>query len=189
MPDYQQHERFGVHYLRPTSVYDSDISINYQPVYGNLQGARYGLFAFRVIGVQRPGVLPEAMSDTSLVSLWLEVLELPPDPTAAVPYVAEVQHNDPDSVQITLGVIGGSGTDVTVWATSDRQDQVPQPVLNVSVGPNSVHEEVPPFSIDMTFNASLGRYEATVTAPVTPAPGHIVTVSSSMGGAYNLTLP
>ena len=168
-------------------VYDSDISINYQPVYGNLQGGRYGLFAFHVMGVQRPGVLPEAMSDTSLVSLWLEVLQVPPNPEAAVPYVATVQNQEPDSVQIVQAVITGS--QVFVSATSDRQDDPTPPVLNVSVGPNTVHEEVPPFPIEMTFNASTGRYEMTVTPPVTPVAGHIVTVSSDQGGAYNVTLP
>ncbi len=55
-------------------VYDSDISINYDPLYANLQGARYGTFTFRVITVEAPGSIPESQSSTSLYDLWLEVL-------------------------------------------------------------------------------------------------------------------
>ena len=43
-------------------VYDSDISINYDPLNGNLQGANLGLIAFDVMSVGSPSgssVLPE----------------------------------------------------------------------------------------------------------------------------------
>ena len=54
-------------------VYDSDISINYDPINGNLQGGRHGLFAFTVDSVNLPGTIPESTSDTSLLDLWIEV--------------------------------------------------------------------------------------------------------------------
>ena len=54
-------------------VYDSDISINYDPINGNLQGGRHGLFAFTVGEVKSPGSIPESTSDTSLLDLWIEV--------------------------------------------------------------------------------------------------------------------
>ncbi len=55
-------------------VYDSDISINYGPLYANLQGGRYGSFTFRVLSAQSPGSIPESQSGSSLYDLWLLVL-------------------------------------------------------------------------------------------------------------------
>ena len=54
-------------------VYDSDISMNYEPINANLQGARLGLFTFTVLAVEVPGYLPEATSSSSLYSLWVRV--------------------------------------------------------------------------------------------------------------------
>ena len=55
-------------------VYDSDISINYDnPINGNLQGARYGKFAFTVLGTQGPGTLPESGSSSSLKDMIIRV--------------------------------------------------------------------------------------------------------------------
>lgn len=52
-------------------VYDSDVSINYSPLNGNLQGANLGLVAFRVTGVTQrfDG------SDSSLPKLSLVILD------------------------------------------------------------------------------------------------------------------
>ncbi len=54
-------------------VYDSDISINYDnPINGNLQGARYGKFAFTVLEAQNPS-LPESTSSSSLKDMLIRV--------------------------------------------------------------------------------------------------------------------
>ena len=54
-------------------VYDSDISMNVEPLNGNLQGGRCGLFAFTVLGVHLPGSLDESGSFTSLLDLHILV--------------------------------------------------------------------------------------------------------------------
>lgn len=54
-------------------VYNSDVSMNYDPDYANLQGARYGLFAFTVLDVIPPGTLPESGSSTSLYDVQILV--------------------------------------------------------------------------------------------------------------------
>lgn len=180
-------------------VYDSDISINYVPNYGNLQGARYGLFGFKVHGVQLPGVLPEATSDTSLLSLWVEIKEV--DPLGPVTVIQELvpQDQDADSVQITHAKIVGN--QVQVFATSDRQDELDPPTLpptlNVSIMtvPNvvaDVHEGAP-YPVDMDFISPSEGYKFVAELGVTPdfftaAVGDTVTISSSQGGAYNVII-
>ncbi len=60
-------------------VYDSDISSNYDPDYGNLQGARYGTFTFEVIAVVAPGSIPESESSSSFNDLLLRVVSSCPE--------------------------------------------------------------------------------------------------------------
>ncbi|MHC4992186.1 MAG: hypothetical protein ACYTGC_14535 [Planctomycetota bacterium] len=59
-------------------VYDSDVSIDYEygMPYANLQGERYGLFFFTVLGVMEPS-LPESQSSGSLYDLYVRVDEVP----------------------------------------------------------------------------------------------------------------
>jgi len=78
-------------------VYDSDISINYDPLNANLQGSRYGLFFFTVLEVIPPGSLSESGSSDSLFDLKIRVdvnplnddtppvvtFDILPDPNAA----------------------------------------------------------------------------------------------------------
>ena len=61
-------------------VYDSDVSMNYDPIQASLQGARYGLFSFTVLAVEAAGTLPESESSDSLDDLRLRV-EAPLEPT------------------------------------------------------------------------------------------------------------
>jgi hypothetical protein len=81
-------------------VYDSDVSINYQPLQANLQGRRNGKFTFKVDSLEVPGngTLPESASSTSLYALWLQVLA-PAEPTA--PWRAKLSDHGPDSIQVT----------------------------------------------------------------------------------------
>ena len=60
-------------------VYDNDISINYTALNGNLQGGRYGLFFFTVLGLIPPGTIPESASSTSQWDLLIRVDPAPPD--------------------------------------------------------------------------------------------------------------
>ena len=57
-------------------VYDSDISMNYGPINGNLKGARYGLLFFTVVDLIPPGSIPESGSSSSQ---WDLVVRIDPD--------------------------------------------------------------------------------------------------------------
>ena len=61
-------------------VYDSDVSINYDPLQANLQGARYGQFYFTVVDVVPAGGLPESGSSSSLNDLIVRIDAVPQDP-------------------------------------------------------------------------------------------------------------
>lgn len=59
-------------------VYDSDVSINYSPLNGNLQGANLGIVAFRVTGVtQRFDGSDSSLPKLSLVILDADDINLP----------------------------------------------------------------------------------------------------------------
>ena len=94
-------------------VYDSDISMNYHPIQGNLQGERYGLFAFTVLQIVTPD-LPESRSSTSLYDLIVRV-EPPLMPTTQ--RLVPIHDHEPDDNQI-ITATWRNGT-VTVTADSD----------------------------------------------------------------------
>lgn len=151
-------------------VYDSDISMNYKPINANLQGARYGLFAFTVLDVILPGTLSESKSDTSLYDLLLRV-EGPLTATNGIEI--PVRDHEPDAIEIkradfTNGVL-------TVEATSDF---APTAKMTVSVDRFT-------FESPMTYNSRTGRYEISITALQENLDGRRVTVSTDVGGAYN----
>jgi len=55
-------------------VYDSDVSINYDPINGSLKGANYGIVAFKVISVTAVAGL-DGFSDSSLPEVEIEILD------------------------------------------------------------------------------------------------------------------
>ena len=175
-------------------VYDSDISINYEPIYGNLQGARYGLFRFTTLGTQLPGSIPESTSSTSLLDIWVAVEPIPdPLPVPGMPHtpVCSAMEQVPDSVQITEAVVSPDGTTVDVRATSDRQNE--GPVLNVSAVSSPIgrlEETFPPRGMNL-----IAVYYEALDVPVVGFPDPdirgntvTVTVSSSLGGSYTVVL-
>jgi hypothetical protein len=122
-------------------VYDSDISINYLPLYANLQGRRYGAFTFKVEAAEVPGTLPESSSSTSLYDLWLRVL--PPKPPG-VPLRIKIHDNEPDSIQVTTASFDASTRVLTIEGTSNYAgaDDTPPYVEDPSSAvndPNSVY--------------------------------------------------
>jgi hypothetical protein len=163
-------------------VYDSDISMNYLPIYANLQGERYGLFTFTVLAVEVPGFLPEAGSSTSLYSLWVRV-ESPMTPTER--FDVTVRDHEPDSIQITTASYNNSTGVLTVRGTSQY---APGAIMTISVdGPDGGSDRnVPPFILEapMAYNPGAGRYEFTLSTPVN-LDGRRVTISTDEGGAYN----
>lgn len=160
-------------------VYDSDISMNYEPIFGNLQGGRLGRFTFTVLALEVPGSLPESGSDTSLYDLWLYVEE---PAESGVPYSVTVRDHEPDSVEIVranyakgvLTVIGESdrapGASMTV--TVDGADDGSDPLED-------------PFLLEFPMNHVGGdRYR--VDFPTgTNLDGRRVIIQTDEGGAYN----
>jgi hypothetical protein len=152
-------------------VYDSDISMNYLPIQGNLQGARYGLFRFQVLDVVVPGSLPESGSSTSLYDVMLMVLP-PAEPTFR--HALPIRDHEPDSISITRARYTDSTDLLQVWGVSNF---APGAVMTVSV--QDFILEAP-----MTYNPAQGRYEYTVVTPV-DLDGRRVLISTDEGGAYN----
>ncbi|MAG56620.1 MAG: hypothetical protein CMJ83_10055 [Planctomycetes bacterium] len=150
-------------------VYDSDISMNYLPIQGNLQGARYGRFAFTVLGVQLAGGLPESTSSTSLYDL---IVRVEPPLEATRGYHVTIRDHEPDAAEI-VEASWSNGT-LTVRAESDF---APSAIMTLSV--EDFVLEAP-----MAFDPATQRYEATLAAPQSLV-GRRVTVSTDEGGAYN----
>jgi hypothetical protein len=129
-------------------VYDSDISMNYEPIYANLQGARYGLFHFTVEALEVWGSIPENKSDSSSYGLWLRVEGIPPEGGAPLDFV-EVRDHEPDQVEITRARC--SSNTLTVTSESDFTPfNAPGASMTASVdGPDrGTNEEVVPFLVE-----------------------------------------
>ncbi|MEO1058885.1 MAG: vWA domain-containing protein, partial [Actinomycetota bacterium] len=98
-------------------VYDSDVSINYDPLEANLQGARYGLFYFTVLGITSDGPY--------LDDLIVRVDPVPADmpPIASLAELLDGSADQPDFTldvgdatgALSLDIDGGAGDTVTVW--------------------------------------------------------------------------
>jgi hypothetical protein len=168
-------------------VYDSDISINYDPINGNLQGARYGLTFLEFLAVTNPGTIKESTDSTSLLDIWVEVLPIP-DPFPALNNCdCPVQNEVPDDVSIELAE--WSNGVLTVHAKSSEGYRVPPPTLRVSISypyypginPGTLTSET--ILGEMTW-INKDRYEFTYNI-ATNIVGWTITVSSSRGGAYN----
>jgi hypothetical protein len=97
-------------------VYDSDINMDYEPIYANLQGERYGLFSFYVEAVEVAGSIPESTSSTSLYDLWLRVLppQVPGAPTEIV-----IHDHEPDACEAKARYSSYNGGKLYVKAWSD----------------------------------------------------------------------
>ena len=155
-------------------VYDSDISMNFVPIQGNLQGARYGLFTFTVLDVQVAGTLEESGSSTSLYELLVRVEE-PAFPTFS--YQVEVFDHEPDSIQITTADYDASTETLTVEGTSNFGSD--------AVMTFSVQDFV--FEAPMTYNSNTGRHEATVNTSE-DLTGRRISIQTDRGGAYRINV-
>lgn len=169
-------------------LYDSDIGLNYKPINANLQGGRNGLFLMTVEGLRNPGTTPDSKSDTDLLDLWVTVepvnaLDLLP---ALTRFDVPIQNEEPDSVSIEA-VKFESGV-LTVFAKSSAQNDPAPPTLNVSVpdlaGGPDFHEMI---LGDMELDLDEDRYEFTFGG-LPDLTGQVVTVTSSLGGAYDKTI-
>jgi hypothetical protein len=159
-------------------VWDSDISMNTQPLYGNLQGERYGKFAFTVLAVEVPGSIPESGSSSSLYDLWVRV-EPPIEPT--FPYTVEIHDHEPDSIQ--TNVTNYSGGVLTVEGTSQFADS--RMTVSVDGADAGADRNVAPFVLEAVMTPiGGGRWRYTLNTPVN-LDGRRVVIQTNHGGAYN----
>ena len=161
-------------------VYDSDISMNYDPIYANLQGDRLGSFAFTVLGAEVPGSIPESQPEMSVYDLWLRV-----EPPLEITYHFNVaiRNNAPDAIGITRARYQ-SGK-LAVWGTSSFGSDA---LMTVSVDGADAGSDpgVTPFIFEapMTYNSKRGRYEFEFSTNVN-LDGRRVTISTDKGGAFS----
>jgi hypothetical protein len=153
-------------------VKDGDYGINYNPLLANLQGARNGLLAFTVLGVQVPGRISESGSSTALYDLRVRI-EGPIASARALQ--VPVLDRPSDSLQITTARMQGNLLIVEATANS-----APTGVLSFSV-------EGFTFESPMSYVRGSGSYRASLWSPISLA-GRRITVSSDERGAYTDTI-
>ncbi|MEL7450698.1 MAG: hypothetical protein AAFN78_15900, partial [Pseudomonadota bacterium] len=188
-------------------VYDSDISINSQPLDANLQGERYGLFSFTVdaIEVVGPGsFLPETRSSTSLYAMWLEILP-PQQPEAG--FLAKLQQYEPDSIQVTRAEYDADADTLTVYADSNYPgidntppyiDMIPAPdddliaymTVSVDGADGGIDPDVAPAVLEapMTFNPNTRRYEVVLQNVTENLNGRRLSIQTDEGGVDNIII-
>ncbi|MGH7723924.1 MAG: FlgD immunoglobulin-like domain containing protein [Candidatus Eiseniibacteriota bacterium] len=138
-------------------VYDSDISMNYGPTNGNLQGARLGLFFFTVLDVIPPGTLPESGSDTSQWDLVIRV-----DPV-------------PEDFCVELPDLDGSSPAVTAKVVDELVTGVESVVPEAAASGIQFHRPYPnPFAGSMSYSYRIADQEQAVDLGIYSISGRLV---------------
>ena len=174
-------------------VYDSDISINFDPLQANLQGERLGAFSFTVLAIEVPGSIAESTSDTSLYDLWLRI-ESPLVPTEG--FDVEIHEHVPDSIEIIRANFVGTTLDVRGSTDSFGPCGGPGPgapedfraFMTVTVdGPDAgTDPNVNPFILEVPMTLTSGDRCGIVLKDILEnLDGRRVTISTDEGGAYN----
>ena len=172
-------------------VYDSDISINYDPINGNLQGARYGLTLLEFLEVVNPGTIKESTDSSSLLDIWVEMLEIPETFPALNDCDRPVQDEVPDTVSIEKAEWKDGKLIVEAKSSEGQDEKAASPTLNVSISypDGSPYPGINP--VTLTSETFLGVMEwknkdlYEFKLDIDDVDGWIVTVSSNLGGAYN----
>ncbi len=149
-------------------VYDSDISMNYKPINGNLQGERLGRFAFTVLDVVVAGSTPDSKSSTDLYDLLVRV---EPPINGGIRYNVPVVDGDVDSIKITKAE--WSNGLLTVRGESDH---APTATMTVSVDG---------FVLELAMKHKSGKTYEVVVPSATNLSGRRLCISTREGGAYN----
>jgi hypothetical protein len=153
-------------------VHDGAIGLNYAPLVGNLQGERYGLFAFTVLEVVLPGTISESGSSSSFYDLRIRV-EAPI--TVGGPLVIAPRDVPADSIQINQAV-WQNGL-LTVSAQSGLGSLA---TMTVSVDDFT-------FESPMVFNTLTAQYEASFRSAINLV-GRRITISTREGGSNSGTI-
>jgi hypothetical protein len=175
-------------------VYDSDINMDYEPIYANLQGERYGLFSFYVEAVEVAGSIPENKSDTSFYGLWLRILA-PQEPGAGFPIV--IHDHEPDACEAkaryssynggTLKVIAWSDFPGAGTGPGDPEDWKSYMTVSIDGYDHGTDWTVVPFRLEepMTYKGR-GRYQYKLMPVGENLRGRRLSVQSDEGCAYNI---
>ena len=153
-------------------VHDGAIGLNYGPLEGNLQGERYGLFAFTVLEVMLPGTVSESGSSSSFYDLRIRIEA----PMAVGSPLTVAQRDVPaDSIQINQA-IWQNGL-LTVSAQSGIGSLA---TMTVSVDGFT-------FESPMAFNTLTAQYEASFRSAINLV-GRRITISTREGGSNSVTI-
>lgn len=184
VPQHQLAQIFGVSPLRNADLvsmvgrtfvgiaWDSSLSVNYAPLYANLQGERLGRIAFTVLDVRLPGSISESNSSTSQYDL---VVRVEGPQAVALAYAPLVAGDVADSIQIN--VAEQQNNVLTVSATSALGS-----LADMTVSVDGFTFESP-----MAYVAANAQYEARFVTTLNLV-GRRVTVSSRQGGSYSGTV-
>lgn len=153
-------------------VYDGAIGLNYGPLEANLQGERYGRFAFTVLEVVLPGTISESGSSSSFYDLRIRV----EGPIAAgLPLSVPTYDVPADSIQINKAQ--WQNNVLTISSTSGLGELA---TMKVSVDDFT-------FESPMAYNTLTAQYEAQFYSAANLV-GRRVTVSTREGGSYSGTV-
>ena len=153
-------------------VYDGAIGTNYAPLQANLQGERYGLFAFTVLEVVLPGTVSESGSSSSFYDLRIRV-EAPM--TVGAPLAVTPRDVPSDSIQI----------DQAIWQNGLLTVSAQSGVGSTATMTVSVDGFT--FESPMTFNTLTAQYEASFRSAINLV-GRRITISTREGGSDSGTI-
>ena len=176
-------------------VYDSDINMDYEPIYANLQGERYGLLSFIVEDVEVAGSIPENKSDTSLYGLWLRIIE-PQEPGEALPIV--IHDHEPDACEAKarysrrrdrLVVTGWSDFAGPGTGPGNAEDFISYMTLSVDGYDAGSDWTVPPYILEepMTYKGR-GRYKFVLEDVGVNLDRRRMSIQTDEGCAYNIRI-
>jgi hypothetical protein len=152
-------------------VYDGDVAMAYEPITANLQGDRYGLFAFTILEVQLPGTIDESQDATSLYDVTI-VVEEPIEWTDR--FAITIRDHEPDDIRI--GARWNSNQSLSL--IFGKSDFSPDAVMTVSVEGFS-------FEAAMQWSVEQDRYEYVVDTGGVVLSGLRVSIQTDEGGVDN----
>lgn len=184
-------------------VYDSDINMNKEPQYANLQGERYGLFSFKVEALEVVGpdsYLPETRSDTSLYALWLQILA-PQQPGA--PFWAKIHDHAPDTIQtdeasyaspfLTVRAVSDyPGVDTTppytMMMPATDGDDIAYMTVSADGADGGTDPDVAPFLLEKYVPYVSGQYQLKYNTGGENLDGRRLSIQTDEGGVYNVII-
>jgi hypothetical protein len=162
-------------------VYDSDIGMNYEPIFANLQGERYGKWTFKIEALEIAGSLPTSKSSTSLYDFWYRVLP-PEDGGAAFPVF--IHDHEPDAIEINKARYSDSKQKLVIKGESDLSTGPTEMTVSIA-GPNDDDPFEAHFVVELPMNyIGGGKFKIVINTPE-DLDGRRVSIQTWHGGSYN----